>query len=390
MEYATLAIGAAAPAQSPKAKTAAPKRRAFPALDAPQERHRRGACRPPAICPAVPAAYGFLKTRFLPHYTGQAAKATEGEKEQFYASYDLLCHHYGIVPIETRSLTYPYGRDVALCEAQRLLREKYPQQIAIVFEEDENGDFALNVTESYNTQHTLYYIPVVPLYRMLKDRRKKTAAKLLLCCFAYLYHVAGVPYYADEDTYLYWQYDMVSQWVLDEPQEWEAEEYSCYASQIHTASHVGDVMLRKLWNPIHLNNFQRWFSAFRPKDAFGRECRAIAQRALQLFRDYPQAHLYTHADSSCLPDPEDGYDDNDCITMEKYIGFVATTKDWLYDSVEQGINAEFGECSSIQEPVVQRRFDGRAQQEDSLGFECRLFPLINDLCYFLNNCENDT
>lgn len=390
MDYANATIRAATPAQKPKAKAAAPKRRAVPALAKAQEGHRRGAVGFPAIRPALPAAYGFLKARFLPHFAGQPVAGNAAEKAAFYKSFDLLCSHYGISPVDTQHFSYPYGRSVALYEAERLLREQCPQHIAITFEEDEIGTPVLTVTESYNTQNTLYYIPVIPLHCLLQDCHRKKAVQLLLCTFAYLYHVVGVPYYRDEDTYLYWNYDMVSQWVMDDPHGWETDNYSGYVSEINTASHIGEVMLRRLWNPILLNDFEKRVMGFVSKDSFGKNCLAIARKALQLWQEYPKAHLYRHADTDCLPDPEQGYDDNDCISMEKYIGFVASTKGWLYDSLEQGINGEFGECSSIQEPVLRRYFDGGAQETDSLDFECRLFPLINDLCYLLNSYDYDT
>lgn len=390
MDYATHCIGAATPAPKPKAKAAPQKRSAVPTIPLAKERHRRGAVRPPAVCPSVPAAYGFLKTRFLPHFTGQHLADKTTEKQTFYRSFELLCNHYGITPIPTQPLAYPYGQEVALYEAQRLLSDKCPQHTAIAFEEDETAEPMLNVTESYPTNSTLYYIPTLPLHQLLQDRSRRQEAQLLLCTFAYLFHVVGIPYYRDQDSYLYWNYDRISQWVLDDPDEWETKDYNCYASQINTASHIGEVMLRRLWNPIHLNAFEKRILGFAPKDSFGKQCHAIAQKAYRLFQDYPNAHLYSHADSDCLPDPEDGYDDNDCITMEKYIGFVASTKGWLYNNLEQGINSEFGECSCIQEPVLKRCFDGRAQHKDSLDFECRLFPLINDLCYLLNTTDYDT
>jgi hypothetical protein len=390
MDYANDTVRAAKPAQNPQAKAAAPKRRAVPAIAKAKEGHRRGAVGFPAIRPALPAAYGFLKTRFLPHFTGQLPAGNEAEKAAFYTSLGELCSHYGICPADTQALAYPYGRSVALHEAQRLVQDNYPQHIAIALEEDARGVPVLNATESYNTQNTLYYIPVIPLHYLLQDRSRKKAAQLLLCTFAYLYHSVGVPYYRDEESYLYWNYDMVSQWVLDDPDGWETDNYNGYVSEINAASHIGEVMLRRLWNPILLNNFEKWASGFVPTDSFGKDCLTIVKKALRLWQDYPEAHLYRHADPDCLPDPEEGYDDNDCITMEKYIGFVADTKGWLYDSLEQGINSEFGECSSIQEPVLKRFFDGRMQDDESLDFECRLFPLINDLCYILNNAYYDT
>jgi len=138
MDYATLVVGAAAPAPKSKAKATAQKHRAVPAFPRAQEGHRRGAVRPPASRPCGAAAYGFLKTRFLPHYMGQPQVAT-AEKEPFYASLELLCNHYRIAPADTRPLAYPYGRAVALHEVRRLLKGRFGYGIDITWEADTDG-----------------------------------------------------------------------------------------------------------------------------------------------------------------------------------------------------------------------------------------------------------
>ena len=387
MDYATYHFGAVAPAPKQKAKAIASKRRAVPALNASKAGHRRSSLRPPAISPCPSAAYGFLKTRFLPQMPSQPA-GCEKEKDTFYQSFALLCSHYGIAPYPTAQLPYPYGREVALYEAQRLLKANYPQHIALEFKAETDGAFALSATESYSTNSTLYFIPVAPMYWLTHSRKRKAEARLLLCSLSYLYHIVSVPYYRDDDSYLYWNFEMLAEWIEDDGQDTDCPEL--YAAQVSAAAHIGEVMLRRLWNPIHLNNFGQWLDAFAPNDDFGRQCQAIAQRAFTLWHDFPDAHLYSHADTACLPDPEEGYDDNDCITMEKYIGFVASTTGELYDSLEQCINSEFNECQYIQEPVLKRCFGGQVQQADSLDFECRLFPLINDICYLLNTMDYDT
>lgn len=382
-----LISGQLRPPPVPKAKIAAQKRRRTVALPIPQERCRRSVGRPPAICPAGAAAYGFLKTRFLPHAVGQAMAGSPAEKEQFYLSFSLLCNHYGITPVDTRNFAYPYGREVALHEAGRLLREKLPQNVQIAFEQTDRN-FLLTVTESYNTNQTLFFIPVLPLHQLLQEKKRRKPARLLLCIFAYLYRVAGVPFYREQDTYLYWNYEMLEQWVTDDPEEWGGDFYT-FNSQINTAIHIGEVMLRRLYNKVHLERFAEWLKVFDPKDAFGRQCLFLAKRFFALWQDYPNANIYSHAFIDNPTDP-DYYDDTDCITMEKYISFVATTDGWLYNQLEQYVNSDLGECSAMQEPVIRRRFDGQPQEADSLNYECLLFPLINELCYLLNNYEYDT
>lgn len=385
MDYAKDTNGAVAAAPKQKAKTATPKCRRVPAEPRAQKGQRSTACRPPAISPCGAAAYGFLKNRFLPHYMGQGSVGGK-EKADFYHSFSLLCSHYQICPVDTQNLAYPYGREVVLYDAARLLRVTHPQYIQMELLEG-NGSFALHVTESYNTGNTLFYIPVLPVHHLLRNRKRKKAARLLLCIFHYLYHTVGVPYYRDEDSYLYWNYDMLGDWVLDDPDGWDKEDFDSYANEVRVAMYVGDAVMRRFWNKIHNERYGQWLDAFVPYDVFDGDCLRIAQKFYRLLQEFPTESMYRHADTDQLPDPEEGNNDNGCITMEKYIGFVASTSGWLYNNLEQSVNSEFGECSSQQEPVLKRCFDGQPQHTENLDFECRLFPLINELCYLLNNYD---
>lgn len=287
--------------------------------------------------------------------------------------------------MDTRHLGYPYSREVALWDAQRKLRTACEQGVEISTTEN-RGRLCLTATENYRTGNTLYYIPVVPLHRLMRTRTTRKGAQLLLGVCAYLYHVAGVPFYREEESYLYWQYDMIGQWVEDDPEGWGQEHYWQNRSQLHGADHIGDVMLRRLRHGFHPARLSAAADAFLPPDLFGSSCVDLATDTLQLWRDYPEAHLWRHADRSVLPDPEE-YDDAESITMEKYIGFCADTTGWLYTTLAECVNNEFNECTDIQEPVLHRTFDGQ-QQDGSLDFECRLFRLINGLCELLNDTDN--
>lgn len=387
MEYAIKHKRAASAAHKQKAKGAAPKLRAVPAEPEPKEGCRRGAAGQAAIRPAWAAAYGFLKVRFLPHLAGQPVTGSPQDEDDFYRSFTLLCRHYCITPTATRFLGYPYSKAVALWEAHRLLRARQ-EAVQIAECRDAAGRLVLHSKETYNTGNTLYYIPVVPLYRLLQDRKTKQAAQLLLCTCAYLYHVAGIPYYTDEGSYLCWQYDMIREWVENDPTDWEEESCSSNRSQLNTAEHIGKLMLRRLWNPCHLNRFAELVGQFEPLDRLGCECLSIAEKALRLWRDHPQGQVYRHADTAVLRGDDDDYHE-DCITMDKYIGFCAKTEGWLYHTLSECVNNEFNEYLDIQEPVLTRIFDGRGQDAESLDFECRLFSIMDDLCYLLNTTDNE-
>ena len=383
MDYATTDKRAASAAQKRKAKAASQKRRAVPAAIKQEKGCRRGAKGQAAIHPAGDATNGFLKVRFLPHLAGQPVKASPKDEEDFYRSFTLMCDHYGISTMETRSLGYPYNKAVALWEVGKLLGEKQ-QGVQVMESRDAMGSLLLYGEETFNTGNTLYYIPIVPLYRLLQDRKTKRAAGLLLCTCAYLYHIAGIPYYTDDSSYLSWQYDMIREWVENDPTDWEQESYNSNCSQLNTAEHIGKVMQRRLWNPCHLNRFEDMAAQFLPLDSFGCDCLSIAEKALRLWRDHPQGHVYRHADTQVLHgEDEDDYNE-DCITMDKYIGFCAETEGWLYHTLSECVNNEFNECCDIQQPVLTRVFDGRVQDAESLDYECKLFSLIDDLCYLLN------
>lgn len=387
MKYEKAYIGSASSADKQKTKASAQKRRTVPALPIKEKRHRRGTCRPTAVSPAGAAAYGFLNTRFLPHYAGEQSYHSPKEQRQFCCSFALLHAYYDIHPVDTSVLSYPYRKEVLLHEADRLLKDKFPIDVSIAWEE-ENGDFSLNATERFDMNSTLFFIPVLPLHQMMQNSKRRKAARLILCIFSYLYRTAGIPYYLDEEAYLYWQYDMLCQWVTDDPEGWE-DDFDSFNSQVNTAMHVGEVMLRRLSNNVHLENFDKWLREFKTHDVFDVECHSLAQRFYDLWQDFPHADIYSHADTQCLPDPEE-YDDTDCITMEKYISFVCSTEGWLYNQLEQAVNSDFNECGSMQEPVIRKCFNKKQEYTDNLKYECRLFPLINELCYLLNNLSNDT
>jgi hypothetical protein len=388
MDYAIKNKRAATAAQTQKAKTAAPKCGAVPAAIKQEERCRRGANGQDTVSPAGDAAYGFLKVRFLPHLAGQPVTIAPADEADFFRSFALTCEHYTINPIETQSFGYPYSKALALWEANALLHARQ-EDIKITESRDASGRLVMQAEETYNTGSTLYYIPVVPLYRMLQDRRTKKAAQLLLCTFAYLRHIAGIPYYTDDSSYLCWQYDMIREWVEDDPGGWDDDSYDCNRSQLNTADHIGNIMQRRLRNFCHLNRFAEVVEHFVALDSFGCECLSVAEKALALWRDYPHGNVYRHADTSVRDGDDDDYSEEDCITMDKYIGFCAETKGWLYHTLAECVNNEFNECREMRQPVLTRTFDGRFQEADSLDFDCRLFSLLDDLCYLLNATDDE-
>ena len=327
-------------------------------------------------------ANGFLRTTFLPKLeamkTVQPATEVEKIETDFYCSLCAVARHYnGFEPMDTRTFGYPYNIALSVWEVDNHLKRNIRNWNCLRLVQDDKGKTFFISEEQYNTGTTLFYIPVIPLYKMLKDPKTKRAARLLLSVFAYLYHVADIPYYRQEDAYLYWQYEMIADWI---EQDDEAE-LDSRKEELKVAQWCGEKMEQKIFNRKNLDVFAERLKAFIPTNDFEQECLNVAKGMFALYTDYPATTVFQNA--KYVQDEEEQEDE--VIAMRKYISFIADVKGWLYETVAESVNNEFNECGTTEEPTILKKFNGTAITDCSLEFENRLFPLIDDLCYLLNN-----
>ncbi|WP_199117835.1 hypothetical protein [Pedobacter sp. ASV28] len=322
------------------------------------------------------AADGILKCRFLPKLEKTPSledyRRTEAD---FYASLSRLAGHYGIDPMQTSDFGFPYNMALAMWDMEAKVKRTNKNCVGIrLVREDSKA--SLVSEERCDVGATLFYVPVVPLFLMLKDPKRKRAAQLLLSACSYLYHIADVPYYRQENSYLYWQYEMHREWV---EQDEETDATEIYRSELEKAEHIGDSMERKLFNRINLRVFGQRLDRFNSRDAFDADCWRVARNAFALYTEYPTATIFRNA--PVHDDDHDGYDcENEAVAMEKYISFVADTKGWLYESLNDSISSEFNEYGAMEEPTLVKSFDAREITATDLDFENRLFALLDDLC----------
>lgn len=387
MNYAkTNHIGGSETARGNKAKTASRTARRVHALDAETKRRRRGAEGQTKGGSCGDATNGFLKVSFLPvlqqNKAVQAGKESEKMQDDFYASLDRLAWHYGIMPMETRHFSFPYNTALALWDLQEKLKKRVVNFSELRVLQDSEKTY-LTCEEKYHTGTTLYYIPIQPIYQMRKDPERKKNAQLLLSVCAYLYHVAGIPYYREQGSYLYWLYEMHREWT---EQEEDREENERYIGKFDKAEFIGDCIQRKIFSVMNLTFFEKRLNAFKWRNAFDKECLDIAKSAFALYSDYPNESIFRNA--SINGGDEDAETEEESISMEKYISFISDTRGWLYESLEESINNEFNEYGAMDEPTIVKCFDGNELTEDSLDFESRLFALLDDLCALLYNYKN--
>lgn len=388
MNYAqTYHIGDNQSTRTKTTKTVVPTVERVRQLDAKAKRRKRNSERQTEISTNGNVANGFLKTSFLPKLkqteTVQACKKTTKTERDFYKSLSQLAEHYKINPIQTSEFEYPYNMVLALWDLEEKLKQRVLNWEEIRLVQDSKKTYFIS-EEKHNTGTTLYYIPIEPLYQMLHDPKRKKNAQLLISVCSYLYHIADVPYYRQEDSYLYWMYEMHKDWV---EQDDETEETEVYNREFTKAELIGDSIEQKLFNRINLKVFQQRLNAFKSLDMFDYDCWQLACNAFDLYTEYPQASIFRNAPINEDPENEEDENENEIIAMEKYISFISHTKGWLYESIADSINNEFNEYGAMQEPTIYKRFDGSEIITTNLDFENRLFTLLNDICDLLYNYE---
>ncbi|ANF52940.1 hypothetical protein A0O34_21510 [Chryseobacterium glaciei] len=341
------------------------------------------------ICTDSHASNGFLKTTFLPKLKTdnslQAGQEAGKLERDFYKSLSNLAKHYGIEILETKHLSYPYNIALSLWDAKTKLKNKVNHLENVQLIKEKKKTF-LMTKESCNVGLTLYYIPVIPLFSMLKDKRRNKTAQLLLSVCSYLYHIVDVPYFRQEDSYLYWQYEMMSDWI--EQDEVDVDDQNC-KDELKHAECIGDLVEQKIYNRKTLTVFEKRLTHFKALDEFDTECLKMAKEAFELYTQYPAESIFRNAKP--LHDDNNDYDayEQECIPMEKYISFWADSDGWLSESLSECINNEFNEYGDVQEPQISKRFDGSPLSGNNLNFENRLFNVLDELIYLLNTYKKE-
>ena len=351
-------------------------------VDAKTKRRRPNTERQTEICTNSNATNGFLKCTFLPKLkTVKPVQACKKTERDFYQSLSNLAEHYSIEPMQTlQDYAYPYNMVLAMWDMDTQMKRSKINWDSFKLVQDSKKTFFTS-EERCDTGTTLFYIPIVPLFKMLKDPKRKRNAQLLLSVCSYLYHIADIPYYRQEDSYLYWMYEMHKDWA---EQDDETEDTENYKSELRKAETVGDRIEQKLYNRINLTVFEQRLSRFKSRDTFDKECWNVACNAFALYTEYPTSSIFRNAPMH-EEDPYNEDYENETIGMEKYISFIADTKGWLYESLSDSINNEFNEYGSMDQPTICKSFDKSKVTQANLDFENRLFALLDKLCTLLCN-----
>lgn len=393
MKYATKNyIGKNKNSRKTEAKTTASTVGRICRLDEAGQKRFGNSERPTEISSDKSITNGFLKCTFLPKLKENNAQKLASDEQNltqiqrkntklesdFYQSFSQMAVHYRLNTMTTRHLGYPYNIALALDDIQKQLKNKVRdwEEIRLI---EEKGKTYFVSEERYNTGAILYYIPIVPLYQLSKNPKRKQAVQLLHSVYSYLYHIAKVPYYRKQDSYLFWMYEMASEWITSDD---ENDETPIYFSEIKQAEQIGDFMEQKIYNQNNLTRFKDHLKSFKAKDSFDNDCFMLARKIFSLYQQYPNATIYQNLQSNTETEE---YESDTVVSMDKYVSFCSEAKGLLFQTLFEAVNSDLQEYATMQEPRVIKKFDGRNITNNNLDFENRLFPLIEELIYILNN-----
>lgn len=348
-------------------------------LDATTKGRRRNPKRQTEVRTRGNVANGFLRTTFLPKLAEATLLDTDNLKQMevdFLKSLSLLSERFGF-ELPPMYFDCPYNIGIAVAYAREKIKPKKHDWNDIRLVECEGSVFFAQ-RENFNTGMTLYYIPIVPLYRMLKTPKRKQSALLLLSACGYLYYIADVPYYRQEDCYLSSMYEFLMDWNEDEDEDIDPQFLSEHSQSVV----IGDIMGCKLNNRENLHWFRKRLEAFRIRDEHDSACAKVAGGFLELYEAYPTMRL-DHNVVSLM----DEHDPSNAMTvrLDQYVSFNASNDGDLSKMLVEIINNDLQEHCAIDEPVRYIPIDGREIKNNDFGFEKKLFELMDELIYLLNN-----
>lgn len=329
-----------------------------------------------------PAADGFLSHRFMPVARDRNLLDNWQEKERgFFASLAFLCSDFGFAPLKSDIAAFPYNIVLARDFVKGRMAKLHDKTVVLM---ESKGLPRLATAQPHNTGRTLFYIPLKPLWKLQRDRRRRQEANLLLSIYAYLFQRAQIPLYTI-GGFVAGCYESLSYWMEENVCDWEAVElYKC-RSEMAAAIYFGQRSERTLRHPCHLADWKRRLEGYGKHNPSGTKFLEIASRFYGLYRRFPK-HIYDRNIFFNVIEPQEEYR----ICPDWYISFVWSNEGWLAEQTVNYLNIEAQECMVTEEPLLLTCYDRKGGRVvDTLDFEKELFGLFEELMNYFMDDEND-
>jgi hypothetical protein len=318
----------------------------------------------------------FLNTSFSP-ILGKQPKLSNNEtsiEQGFFKSLSQLAAYYQIDAGDFSKYPYP----VNLLKAESYLRIQLCNlnlnlQLSVKMTADQS--LVLSTEQNIWCGSKLYYLPVEPLYKMLFEKSVQRSYELLLSVFAYFYQSVGVSHFREQSSYLYWTYDMISDWMMDddcETRQGDVEADFDYMSQ------GGDTVLAEIMQDYHLDEFEKRTNQYRAENPAEQAIHQVAKLALSLKAKYPDRKFSANIKEHVLDDYDYGV-----ITPENYLCFFWSAEGHIYDQLWDTVNTDLQEFSYKDKPII-KTFNGKKISKANYDFEAGVLNLMDELCDVIN------
>ena len=207
----------------------------------------------------------ILNNSFLPVLINpsQEIDAWRQIENDFFNSLNNLSALYGFEKMDVSGKVYPYNIAVSFAHAAACMKVLQPDLSVVIIQHGLHAATIATV-KTFNTRSTLYFINVKPLHELLKNKKRKRVATLLQSVFTYLYKMAGVTYYTDNNKYLYYSYENISNWLTDESNELEQPQFEENQAKIELCFDVGRTVHKKIKNISLLLSLKKRNKNFKP------------------------------------------------------------------------------------------------------------------------------
>lgn len=362
----------------------------------PDTRPRIPVKRQEKVCPPINHRNGYLNYNFLPYKAGgydELSNKVAVEKD-FYKSLDNVESLFGLAVNRFDDLDYPLNiRQTCADLTQQLQSIGIVDQLMII--SDENRAATITLSDEFQTNNSLYYLSIEPVYDLLFRENKKRLSNVLVSIFAYLHQVVRVPAYFDEESYLASIYEMLQEWLEFEDEEMEEDEIednevdADFEEKMAHFIHISDsgiFFLTQINSPSALNDFGQRISDFQPENDVEKEILDLATKYFALFSDYPNHSIYDHIVDSV--ESFDDYYDNGRMSVDHYLSMFWSDNDSVFQDLWDTVNNQLGEYSAIDDPFDLQFFDTpQAMVKKTDCFVVRLFDLLGKLCTVLGDLK---
>lgn len=325
---------------------------------------------------------GFLNQTFRPFWAMKLGNYKETETA-FFRSLANLRQLYDIPRPDLGGVIYPQNVAEAFEHVQDYFK-KGGSKTECMIVQDEVNPATIVTLKNYDTRQTLYYIPVHGLWQILQCKRLEPLANMLYSVFAYLYQVVEIPFFADHGSYLYYEYELISDWIDDDEGEIEEEYIEQQRQDLILMKYAGGRILDVIRQAVTLEQLEYYTNAYCNSDCSRKEIRDFAEEAVKLHREYPGRSIFKNMKGDIFETEDTNY-----TRADQYIGFYWSCYDTINEQLFEVINNELQENSYTEEPAFIQFFNEPQERiEDNFDFEARIFDLLNNLCDILIPYDN--